>query len=510
MSKKTIIWVMMLGMFSLSVYGEGCKDSISLISRIKERSNVYQLYSTKYTENPALHYLRYKTSLSDFYALLDVRNEKTSVLQHLGDGHTLVSLVASSYLKYKKNIQLWGKASYQKGIRHNVKWNSTSDIARIYPYFTADTLGGDMETETYFFSGGYAANYGWGQWGAEMNYRALHEFRAVDPRPRNIISDFTIKTGISYRLSSHYSVAMQLHTNIYKQDGNVDFYHELGGIPELLMTGLGSIFERFGANRTHIYYKGYAWGGDMTLMPQNETGIYLSGGYIRNTLERILSGLNEAPINNYNEHKYEIACGYLNVNRKNRWGVQSAVFYRKRNGKDYIIGNAAAGEFKVLEKLPMFMWEEKGGKASVIFGRETTAPFSWSIQPSVNYSENKISNLHPAKAFNDKKITSSMQLWLSWQKRKTLLSVRADAGYETHFSSSLDLPKALIKKYLLDYLAYTFEQTSANQYFWKIKPSISFMLSQKVAFNISVSYNYRHYATNNRQHAILGNVGINF
>ena len=92
-----------------------------------------------------------------------------------------------------------GKVRYVNGVKRDVLWNSSSDCSTVYPYVMADTVGGDLRKEEYAFSGGYTARRGRFHWGVEGAYRALHEYRQADPRPRNIVSDLSVTGSAGWR-----------------------------------------------------------------------------------------------------------------------------------------------------------------------------------------------------------------------------------------------------------------------------------------------------------------------
>lgn len=52
----------------------------------------------------------------------------------------------------------------------------------------------------------------------------------------------------------------------------MDFYRELGVIPEFQMTGLGTESDRFSGDKRTLYYKGVGYGINLDVNPLNETG----------------------------------------------------------------------------------------------------------------------------------------------------------------------------------------------------------------------------------------------
>ena len=510
MNRKIKIGILLSIIHASVLFANHANDSVSLMERMRERNTIRSLYFEEYTQNTALRHLRHRFSLSDFKLGYDTKKSKRPFVFQEGDGFNIVSLAASSYLTYTKGKHLWGMATFQKGKKMNIKWNSSSDIMQIYPYFTADTIGGNIDTETYAFLGGYSFDLGGGTLGIETSYRAMQEFRAIDPRPRNIVSDFTLKSGFSHALFSNYTVAAQVHTNIYKQSGSVDFYHELGASSEWLMSGFGKSFSRFGGNQSSVYYKSHAWGGQVGFIPLNGQGFYLSAEYTFRFLERILQSKNQTPINSYSQHFTDIDVGYLHKKGTMQWGVNSEWTYRNRKGKDYVVGNALAGEYKILTKLPMFIWTETGANLSLIVGKDNPSGFSWNVQPKAGFMENKGTNLHPAKRVSDRNNYVELQMNASLSNKKRLYSLSLLSGYENPSSASLEFPKALTEKYVADYLLYTFKENTANRYSLGIKPAVAFLINARLAFDMAAEYNYTRSETGNYAHRFLITTGIRF
>ena len=120
------------------------------------------------------------------------RTEPAPVLREEGTGLSEGQLNIATLVRLDSLSAVRGKVRYANGVKRGVLWNSSSDYSTLYPYVMADTVGGDLRKEEYAFSGGYTARRGRFHWGVEGAYRALHEYRQADPRPRNIVSDLRI------------------------------------------------------------------------------------------------------------------------------------------------------------------------------------------------------------------------------------------------------------------------------------------------------------------------------
>ena len=70
----------------------------------------------------------------------------------------LFSAKTTSFFPYDSTRTLWGNASYKNQELRKVRWNESVDSDLLYPYFTADAVGGDLHSEQYAFMGGFANN----------------------------------------------------------------------------------------------------------------------------------------------------------------------------------------------------------------------------------------------------------------------------------------------------------------------------------------------------------------
>ncbi len=112
------------------------------------------------------------------------------------------------------------------------------------PYITADSIGGDLSTEEYAFGGGYARRLGRFAVALRGDYRAGQEYRQVDPRPHNVVSDFTLRFGGGIEWQRHTLLA-DFAWRLYKQNQRISFQNETNIVRELFMTGLGSYLPRY-------------------------------------------------------------------------------------------------------------------------------------------------------------------------------------------------------------------------------------------------------------------------
>ena len=224
-------------------------------STLVEHTGLWQRVGELSCQNPALHGIAYRTTFSQLYLQADWQHQSLAFIPEKGDGYLLPAAHVDTYLRLNDHSTAWGHASYMNGQQRHIRWNSTSDYDLLEPYILADTVGGDTQHERYVFEGGYATQLNRWLLGAEMLFRADHEYRDIDPRMRGIANELILRLGAS-RQWCHYHWAFGFEGSVYKQRNTVEFYRELGVVPEYQMTGLGTDYARFSGDKRALQYDG--------------------------------------------------------------------------------------------------------------------------------------------------------------------------------------------------------------------------------------------------------------
>src|SRR5690606_38011296 len=187
------------------------QDSLGVNSLgIKERMDISRTFRNTLYESPALRPFQYQQSLTPIELSYFSDNKDRYTLQR-GSGDQGFRFNTESYQKEAfPNITLWGEASYESKKIQDLKFNETSDFEVVFPYLTADSVGGDLNSEMYQFSGGMAKEIGKWVIGGEAGYRANLSHRKVDPRPENNSSNLHVGLGASYQILSQYLLSANL------------------------------------------------------------------------------------------------------------------------------------------------------------------------------------------------------------------------------------------------------------------------------------------------------------
>lgn len=288
--------------------------------------------------------LRYKSDLQDKYDW------------QKGAGSKGGQFTAKSYLRdVFEHTTVWGEAHYTKQTVTQLNHNASLDYDRVFPYFLADSVGGDQQMEIYRFGGGLARNYDRWTIGAQAYVTANHAFRKRDPRPNNNSSVFSLEGGAAYRLDIPYTVGVSLEGELYKQTNTLSYKSERGrpmvvnwngmGVYNSLLTGTGA------SDGTTVFFSAHSLGGSIHIIPQ-ETGFWGKGrfGQERGGKE---SRLSFAEINNWTDDKLDIDLGYDGTWRDLQYAVAASWNMQRREGREGLFNNQSAEErlVKIAEKL---------------------------------------------------------------------------------------------------------------------------------------------------------------
>ena len=320
---------------------------------IAERHALWTDTRTGQSGNPALMQSLYTHSRSEIAAAYSWASASRPVLYQMGDGHAFASVTADSYIRLSPTTSVWGEASYRTGRRRNITWCSTADFLLLYPHVMGDTLGGNLSSERYTFKGGWASRMGRLTLGAAADFRAEHEYRTTDPRPRCIATDLSIGLGATYALG-HYTAGLNAGARFYKQTNNVKFYREAGIIPEYQMVGLGADYKRFSGSNSSAYYKATGWSAGLDLRPATASGAVLSASYTYTPYRRIMPNYNALPMTTLYVQRLLGEAGWRHTAARTRWSLTAVADYEHRAGDEHIAGNASASEYRVVATLTTY------------------------------------------------------------------------------------------------------------------------------------------------------------
>ncbi|MDX6191943.1 MULTISPECIES: DUF6850 family outer membrane beta-barrel protein [Flavobacterium] len=466
-------------LFLFVLFGSGimyAQDSTSVLIRIRENLAPPSNFSNVFSSNPANQQFAYRYSLSEFGASYSTASQQAN-LEQLGNGIRQFLIKAQSYYKIDSENTVFGNASYKNGRRKNVQWNESSDYQIIYPYVTADSIGGDLSYEEYSFKGGYAKAFRKMTLGIAAEYRALLEYRDIDPRPKNTVSDLKVAAGISGNIGDHYAIGTSFNVQKYTQSNNLKFFSELGAPAVYHMTGLGVYNNLLTGNKLSSFYDGKGYGANVQFFPKDRNGFALSIGYNHFDYEKIMTEFQNLIASGIAEQRFEGEASYLKKTEEQVWGAKIGVSYTDRAGTENIFDNQTTTSYVKISEYTKYTNEV----ASVVFSGLYYVPnpeVSWSVAPSFNLKNTAEKYIDPLRTIDIQQGIGKLDFSISKLLAQSLISV----------SSSFEYSWALDAKMKLT------DRTKTNQIFEMLDHNFAYLSAAYTKINGTVRWDYKYQA----------------
>ncbi|MCM1109784.1 MAG: hypothetical protein NC336_01100 [Clostridium sp.] len=389
--------------------------------------------------NPAVDQFRLPISVSSGGFTGQGLWQDATIDPQQGSGGLTWGLDAATYMKHRSST-LRGAAGYTSGRSHDIRWNESADADLIYPYLSADSIGGDLRSESYSFMGSYADHRGrWG-WGGQLSYDAGQHYRAVDPRPRNVTSRLDLTVGGAFRFAGNYMAGLSVDYRKYKQTNSIAFYSEMGKAKVYHLTGLGTHYARFAGAADNAYFNGHRAGGAIQLYPTGGNGAFLSVSLRRFSFEKILTGLNNLPLAEVAENQLSAEAGWQRRGNRLSWGAKGYFRSSRRNGTENLFGDGTASVYPQIGSLEMF----RDDRRDIGFGGfiELAAPGRrLTLLPAVGHAHRLTTYANPSRRMlADSWSISATLEGARLAGRNWLLTGSLSASLRTPLDSSLELP----------------------------------------------------------------------
>lgn len=418
-------------------------DTLTLFGRVMSDASPAEALPDGLLRNPAAEWYRQEFSLSELAIGYDRDRRGAASLAQEGDGYDGFGFAARSFVRTSDRGRAFGSAGYTNGTRRNVQWSETADFALLYPYVTADSVGGSLTSETYRFSGGYAYRTGAWTLAASLAYRALLEYREVDPRPRNVVSDLQASLAAARSVGARYELALALHGRKYGQRGDIAFYNDMYQATVYHMTGLGLDYVRFAGIQTSTNYSGWGAGGSVDLFPASRSGFSASVGYDYFTFSKQMSGLNNLPLVTVVDHTLRFVAAYGRSDAARAWGVTLEGDWRQRHGTEHIFGDATGNIYTEIATSSGYADRTVHATLSGFVGTRPDAErVVWWVKPSVSYLDFRSDYRSAARYLNFSRWQAGvdagvMRAWGQW-----MLQAGAGVALSGRVAGEMALPGA--------------------------------------------------------------------
>ncbi len=470
-----------------------------------QRTSSRRLLTTMWA-NPAVMPLLDERSLSHVHAGTDWQRagDAGAFDPQQGTGHTVWQFDAGSYMKHRSST-LWGHASYHNGTTRNVVWNESSDLATVYPYVLADSIGGSMKQERYSFSGGWADTFGRWHLGAQMGYDAGLYYRDVDPRPRNVTARLDARVGTGYQLTPSATVAAFVAFEKYKQTNEVTFFSDLGSRQLLHLTGLANHYSRFAGTGLNTYYKGHSWQAGANAVVGKR--LWLAAVGTHQQLENIISDLNNLPMARVSHNALEAEAAAMPISRLT---LVARASWARRVGRENVFADAQSGTYPQIASHDRYF----ANAFDASLQAQCDVPLSRVLLqalPQVAYEHSNQMHASSQSRTWANRLGGGATLRGTWNGGSTRLSAQVGADYSNATSHGMVLPAGTADTApLLALERHLHELAIGSQVRSSAKVAASRMIAKGFAAHIELQWQHTAYAHSYKQDAITATVGVVF
>lgn len=342
------------------------------------------------------------------------RDEAETVQE--GTGRLLGSIDAVSFMPLSATTAVWGGAGFTTGQYRGIRWNNSADYSLVAPYVYGDSVGGNLQTRQYTFSGGYSGrSHGWG-WGAEAAYRAAIDYRNRDPRDKIVVSDLSIDAGVSRELSNDYLIGLSGGLRIYNQESDVEFYNPNNDIRAYALTGLGNYYARFSGNSNlNTAYKGTAGRASMQYLPAEGDGlmITLDGAYT--AIRQILRDFNNLDLTRLDTYTGLMKAAYSFRAGKILMVPTLRASFTRKLGYENIFGSSVGNNYEKIARKRNYYADRAEAHLSLPVEIPVSAGFTLSVEPGASTSYLSEDYRKPHRRFASLLIGPSLNLSGSWR-----------------------------------------------------------------------------------------------
>lgn len=395
-------------------------------------------------------------SFSSASVSFDFRQESKAVVPEDGDGLRQGRFDAGTFLRLKGGSAVSGAAGYRRAVKNNVLLNETADFELLQPYVLVDTVGGNLQNESYSFRGEWMRRAGNAVYSLGGSYKAVHEYRSFDPRPRNISSDFKAGASLGVILPGGSLIGFASYRR-YNQDQNVTFVSNKGANTALFhATGLGRDYWRFRSTGVFAATR-YAGQGFSAGVVGSAARGSLTGGisYEWLSVTRYLSNQNDAPLTS-------LATGRLSAfaawKPSGTAALEAKVNHERRDGVENVIDCAASGVYRNLLSMGMYNRDRLSASLSAVLQFARDYGF-WQILPAIAYSGVSEAYLYPESNMSATSVDATCGAGFCTVRKAWIYNVQAYVGYCTfpESESSLQCMDSRILRVCAD--KYAFQST---------------------------------------------------
>ncbi|MFN0289950.1 DUF6850 family outer membrane beta-barrel protein [Pedobacter helvus] len=480
-----------------TIYSRPVEEQLSPIVKLRD-----ELYAS-----PSLHAFYRKYS----YSLLSVNLENTKkdlYLRQEGSGVNSLRINSESFTKNHKGVSLWGNAYYTNDKIKQVNFNETLDYHYVYPYVMADTVGGDLNAESYYFGGGISKLISGLRFALQGSFKGIQSFRNVDPRPKNISSDIDFAFSIGKEIPNNKAISIDLNLKKYIQNNSLDFANELGFPLVYHDAGLGVYNELLAGTRMLAYYKGLMLGAQLNFVPTNLDGFSAQIGFNRFQLNKELDKIADR-ISAIKENRSYLLLAYHHQRQKNNLIVKLKGYFNKREGLEATFANTGQTSlYKVSEEV-RYTREKLGIKFSAAYGK-AKKKWKWFLGVEGTFNTDNENYFLPDRFIDYQTVSAGVFATLTKPLGKTLLNIEVKANQLKVLSDDYSWGDINTKKGIYQMLNANYIYLTTDIFTTNATLRFDFPINNKLGAFSNVTGAYTYFDKINKARNLIFSLGVVF
>lgn len=444
-------------------------------------------------------------SFTSVWAGYQLQAQEQAFFPQEGRGLSEFFFQADARHRLDENTALRGGASYRRGVKRGVFLNTSSDWELLYPYHTADTVGGDLQKEQYSFYGAYVHRFGRFFLGGEVDFRALHEYRAVDPRPRNITSDLEGKLQAGLE-AGEYAYSLQLHARKYHQRQDMEFVDSRGYNTSILhMTGLGQHYGRFSGSGSSMdaRFRGLGTGVDLRMEPVHGQGWFGSLNYGLQRYVRHIINQNEAPMTRLFVHDAQVSGGWKNT----RTLYKAGLHYQYRQGLEAVLD--VKGAYLPLLELPIYGQHKWDAQVEALHSWKG-ASATWTLEPRASFQSLQARYENPERSLSLQAVDMCVRGGRMAGRGLWLHQIDASLGAHVNVGRQLSIPAEKTNEGLLTIYNQLFQRWGDHWARAQVSYRLQRALNPSMALAFSLNAGGVLYADGHKEGSLCASIGLLF
>lgn len=368
-------------LFSSSVFSQ---EENTLFDKIKQNHSEKQFYNSVF-KNPALMPYFGKYQFSTVKATYSNSKDEAFLIQKpLKENST--GITASSFYPVDSVHTLWGSAGYKNTNQKSIRWNESIDYNLIYPYFTADSVGGNLKSENYSFLGGYAKSYKKSDFGAVLSYNATLASRDRDPRVENTSSNLQIKIGSNFKNRANRSIGVYAGFQKYTQENNISFFSGISNPVVYHLNGLGFFNNLLRGTNLKAFYDGIGYSFGLQLKPTKNNDVWLAVSVNQLTIDKFLVETLSTQISSVKNRDVDVDLVKLFPVDKSTYGIKFSYKQTTKTGVESVISARSGAGLSIIARNENYNLINNVFELSGLYYKENNQ-YLFNVSPYINYQK---------------------------------------------------------------------------------------------------------------------------